>query len=237
MRKNWIIYRIDSPSGKIYIGKTSRFNKRMSYYKKINCGGQTKLFSSLQKHGFDNHVVSILDEFKSDSEFANGKEMFWIRSFMSNYCKWPEMDGLNLTDGGEGTAGYKASEEHKKILSEMHKANPSRGMKGKKVSDHTKGKIIEAMILSGWIKPKKPKPTKEETRLKMSLAKKGKPAYNKGKPMPEHQKELLRRINTGRPSWNKGKDYSFMSAEERKLKFGAHNIGNQYNKGRKHKAA
>ena len=33
--------------------------------------------------------------------YANGKEIFWIRSYMSNYSKWPEMRGLNLTDGGK----------------------------------------------------------------------------------------------------------------------------------------
>lgn len=44
----------------------------------------------------------------------------------------------------------------------------------------------------------------EETRLKQSIVKKGKPTKNKGKPMPAHVKEKIILANTGKPSWNKG---------------------------------
>ena len=55
--------------------------------------------------------------------------------------------------------------------------------------------------------------------------------------MPSHQIELLRNINTGRPSWNKGKTYDHLTQEERDKKFGSHNLGNSYNKDRKHSEA
>lgn len=71
-----------------------------------------------------------------------------------------------------------------------------------------------------------------ETRKKQSLAKKGKSPANKGKPMPLHQKELLRLINIGRIPHNKGSKFQGTD-DERKEKFGKHNIGNSYNKGRK----
>jgi len=230
---NWTIYKITSPSNKIYVGITTRFTKRMNYYKNNHCSGQKRLAASFKKYGYENHKVEIIEEFKGEENYALSKEMFWIRTYMVNFCKWPEYNGLNLTDGGQGTVGYKATDAHRKRLSEIHKRNPSRGMAGKKVSEETKQKIKEAREKNRIIKPIKRKPTKEETRLKMSLAKIGKPAHNKGKPMPLHQLELLRKINTGRPSPKKGKKFEG-SKEERKIKFGTQNIGNTYNKGRKH---
>ena len=46
-----------------------------------------------------------------DHKNADGKEMFWIRSYMSNKNKYPEQNGLNLTDGGEGRINAKMSED------------------------------------------------------------------------------------------------------------------------------
>lgn len=242
MIRNWVIYKILSPTNKVYIGVTSNYKKRYAYYKNNNISGQKKLFASFNKHGFYNHSFEVIDTLVGTLSQALSKEMFWIRTYMSNCVKYPEMNGMNLTDGGQGTIGYKASDELKKRLSDYHKKNPSRGMKGKKLSAESiaKGQAtrIANLIAKGEYRPPivKTKANKEETRLKQSLAKKGKPAHNKGKPMPEHQKELLRKINTGRPSWNKGKNYSHLSEEERKIKYGSHNIGNSYNKGRKHSA-
>lgn len=253
--KKWTIYRISSPSGKVYVGVTSNFKKRMSYYRTGLAKTQPCLGASFMKYGLLNHKFDVIEEFSSNLNYALGKEMFWIRSYMSNICKFPQYGGLNLTDGGDGTIGYKASDEHRKRLGEMHKANPSRGMLGKHLSEETKQKLrefnkknkpqgrskyTEEQRLAAS-KARKGKPNyagrgrkmSNEAKLKMSLAKKGKPAHNKGKPMPLHQIELLRKINTGRPSWNKGKNYDHLTEEERKEKFGKHNKGNTFNKGRK----
>lgn len=62
---------------------------------------------------------------------------------MSNACKYPFYNGLNLTDGGEGSLGYKASPELRKRLSEYHKSNPSMGMLGKKLTDDQKKHLSE----------------------------------------------------------------------------------------------
>lgn len=230
---NWTIYKIENPKGKIYIGVTSNFRKRLNYYtnhKGIN--RQRRLSASLVKYGCEEHKFSILEEFVSDSDYALGKEMFWIRNYMSNYCKWPEFNGLNLTDGGQGTIGYKMSDEHKKRLSEIHKKNPSKGSQGKRVSQETIAKILATRKIKYPPGSIKRKPATDATKLKISLSKKGQSPPNKGKPMPKHQMELLRKINTGRPSHRKGKKFEG-TEEERKIKFGAHNIGNAYNKGRK----
>lgn len=51
-------------------------------------------------------------------------------------------------------------------------------------------------------------PITEEQRRKQSLAKKGKPSWNKGIPLPEHRREVWNKINVGRPSWNKGRQWT-----------------------------
>lgn len=178
--KKWVIYKIISPTGRIYIGKSINKHSRFNSYKNLNCKSQPLLYKSLLKYGYKAHKIEIIEAFDSDNGYASGKEMFWIRSNMSNTRKWPKMRGMNLTDGGEGTIGYKAT---------------------------------------------------ISTRKKLSLAKKGKPPHNKGK---KGEQVAWNKGLTGFSSpWNKGKNYSHLSDEEKKIKFGKHNIGNAYNKGRK----
>lgn len=52
------IYKITSPSGKIYIGQSRDLDKRLKSYK---CGssktkGQPKLYNSFEKYGIDNCI-------------------------------------------------------------------------------------------------------------------------------------------------------------------------------------
>jgi group I intron endonuclease len=113
--KDWVIYKITSPSGRVYIGKSSNWMNRYSNYKYFKTAKQVHkqrvLYSSLVKYGFEDHKVEVLERFSSDSNYSSGKEMFWIRSFMCNFSKYPEQRGMNLTDGGEGNLGWKRPEE------------------------------------------------------------------------------------------------------------------------------
>lgn len=203
--RNWVIYRITSPSGRVYIGRTSNFKQRVRQYryaakKNLNC----IINKSLCKYGFGNHTIEIIDSFCGDLPFCQGKEMFWIRSYMSNVNRWTEMNGLNLNDGGDGNIGHKLSDETKKKLSDWNKANPSLGGLGKSPS--------------------------KETRLKMSAAKIGKSPWNKGK--KGSQVAWNKGLKAGNP-WNKGSKFDYLTNGERKERFGKHNIGNTYNRGRK----
>lgn len=204
---NWVIYKITSPSDKVYIGKTSNYERRMYLYKHSSNKRQRHLYHSFKKYGFKEHKVDIIDSFIGTLGDSNSKEMFWIRTYMSNYSKFPEMGGMNLTDGGEGLIGVKITDETIQKMKKWHKENPKKNMLGKKATD--------------------------ETKLKQSIAKIGKSPYNKGK------KGIQVAWNKGlkgvTKAWNKGKSYSYLSEEERKEKFGKHNIGNSYNKGRKQK--
>ena len=61
-----------------------------------------------------------------------------------------------------------------------------------------------------------------ETKQKISLAKKGTPAWNKGIPLTEECKQKLSETMLGRPSWNKGKKHSI----EHNLKNSLAKVGN-----------
>lgn len=59
------IYKITSPSGKVYIGQTINVYKRWEYdYKPLNCKGQPKLLNSLKKYGYEAHKFEVLEECK-----------------------------------------------------------------------------------------------------------------------------------------------------------------------------
>jgi len=56
------IYKITSPSGKVYIGQSINIYKRFKRYNKLDCKGQSKLFRSLFKYHPENHFFEIIHE-------------------------------------------------------------------------------------------------------------------------------------------------------------------------------
>ena len=56
------IYKIISPTGKIYIGQSIDLLKRKNDYIKLRCKDQIRLFNSINKHGWDNHVFEIIEQ-------------------------------------------------------------------------------------------------------------------------------------------------------------------------------
>ena len=68
------IYKITSPSGKIYIGQSNNINDRISQYKRKKCKQQTILYRSIKKHGWDKHIFEILCQ--CDSEKLNELEKY-----------------------------------------------------------------------------------------------------------------------------------------------------------------
>jgi group I intron endonuclease len=155
--RDWTIYKITSPSGRVYVGITFDLQKRFKYYRGHNCKSQRLLHHSLIKYGFDSHTTDVIDTFRSDYNYALGKEMFWIRSYMCNYSKFKEQRGMNLCDGGVGSIGRVMSEEAKQRLREVNT--------GKKASAETRAKLSKRM--KGSKMPKR----SEEYKKRMSEAK------------------------------------------------------------------
>lgn len=149
MIRNWIIYKITSPSGRVYIGRTCNPKKRLRHYQYGDHKGQTRISASIMKYGWDKHLVETIDSFSGTNGFAAGKEIFWIRSYMCNYSKWPYVGGLNLTDGGEGFLGYKLTDAQRIARSEWAKQYFMKNggtNKGRQMSEEQK------KFLSGYYK-------------------------------------------------------------------------------------
>lgn len=156
------VYRIIFPNNKSYIGKTLNFSKRVREHKDLykrekypeyNC----KLYKAIRKYGWDNlNIVSLEDNIPE--ELLNIKECEYIQGFNSF------KNGYNSTTGGEGNI---LSEDHKRKISEAQIGEKNHNY-GKKASLETRKKMSESHS------KRQRMPTSEETKLKISLSKKGK---------------------------------------------------------------
>jgi group I intron endonuclease len=132
-----VIYKITNPKGKVYIGCTIDFKRRLSEYRRLNIRGQVKLYNSLIKYKFNNHMFEVIEE--CDESILHEREIYWIKYF--NCIE----EGLNIRLGnrtgalmdstkqkiskalkgrkntwikqGGGATGYKYTEEQKQKMS------------------------------------------------------------------------------------------------------------------------
>lgn len=94
-----VIYKIQSPSGKTYVGKTYDLRKRINAHKRsVRKGSSIILHNSIRKYGWDAHILSVIEEV--DDEKLNEREILWIAE-LKTYCYEHKM-GLNMTKGGDG---------------------------------------------------------------------------------------------------------------------------------------
>jgi group I intron endonuclease len=73
------IYKITSPSGRIYIGQSIDIEKRYVYYKALVCKSQPKLYRSFLKYGFENHLFETIEN--CTIEQLNDRERYWQEFF------------------------------------------------------------------------------------------------------------------------------------------------------------
>jgi group I intron endonuclease len=129
------IYKITSPSGKIYIGQSVNVLKRISDYKKNkNVDQQPKLYNSFLKYGTEKHIFEKLCECEENE--LNDKERYYQDFY--NVIK----NGLNcrLTKSKDRSGFF--SEETKNKM----KLNHSRYFKGKKLSKKHCEKISKGLM-------------------------------------------------------------------------------------------
>lgn len=161
------VYKLTSPSRKVYIGITGRpINQRWANgkgYKKCPA-----VHKAINKYGWDNFDKEILVEDLTEND-AKEMEIFFIKLFKSNEKK----HGYNLTDGGEGTSGRIVSEETRRIISEKNK--------GKKLTEEQKEHLRQINL---------GKRQSEETKRKRSESMKGKKHPHKRVFSEEEKKRL-----------------------------------------------
>lgn len=195
------IYKITSPTKKIYIGQSTNISCRFNSYKNYRCKQQPRLYNSLMKHGHEKHKFEIL--MQCSKEELDQYEIYYIELFQTfNYAY-----GLNLQSGGYNGS---PSEETRQKLRELNlgkkysaETNYKKGsMRGKTHSEETLLKMRSVkrsdeykLNISNKLKGKKKsiehnlnnskshigKHPTLESRLKMSIASKGKPKSDETK--------------------------------------------------------
>jgi hypothetical protein len=167
------IYKITSPSGRVYVGQAVNIEKRWRYYNKVVCKGQTRLYNSFVKYGVDKHIFEVLEECLEES--LNIRERYW-----QEYYNTVE-SGLNLKLTKTKDKSGRLSKETKKKIGESN----SIALTGKILSEETKNKIGEG---------NKGKVVAEEVKAKMSS---NSAKYWKGKTFSEEHKTNIQKGRQG----------------------------------------
>ncbi len=102
------IYKITSPSGKVYIGLSKNIEERWRGYsvKKKTMPQQRKLYYSFKKYGVENHKFEVLEECKFEELVE--KEIYYIKKYNSIE------EGLNVSRGGYYFWEMNLGKKHKK---------------------------------------------------------------------------------------------------------------------------
>lgn len=153
----WTVYRHTSPSGRVYIGITSKEDVRQRW--KYGEGYRLcRMFNkAIKKYGWKNIKHEVLFRGLSEDR-AKNLEIALIRHYKNLGISY------NITNGGQGILGMKFSEESKE---KMRKAKL-----GRTLPEETKRKMSLSRI--GRECPTKGIPWSEERREHMSKIKKGK---------------------------------------------------------------
>lgn len=194
---------------RVYIGYTSQeINK---YWKqhidKANRKSKSNryFYRALKKYGKDAFSFEIIAEY-DDVDIAKIAEIQTIAEYKSNVVRYGDAFGFNMTDGGDGHRGG-LSEEHKQNISIALKGRPGRKHTEEtkqKISISKKGMVSPNKGKTGQIPWNKGKKASDETKLRQSEARKGKPT-KKGK--DRHPYEMEERIRqeyaNGNTTWKK----------------------------------
>jgi group I intron endonuclease len=194
------IYKIINPKGKVYIGQTIDYDRRLRHYRLLKCKQQPKLYASFVEYGYSSHKISLIKECEVE------KLTKWERHFQEMY-KSVGVNGLNciLVKDEHFTGGH--SEESKKkisdslkgrkanknainaliqynktrILTDKNRINLGNGNRGKKFSEEWKAKLSKAKL--GITKT-------DEVKNKISQSLKGRTFSE------EHRQKLKSRVIT-----------------------------------------
>lgn len=174
MQKIIGIYKITSPSGKIYIGQSKDIYSRWKSYRSIICNGQPKLYNSLKKYGWNEHLKEIFQCLESE---LNSHEVYYIDLFQTFNSK----HGMNLRSGGEVS---KFSDESRLKMSLKRKGViPSAEQKIKSMNSRIKNGTV-----NGWRFKHKP-----ECKERLSKIRKGKPTKSGWNHTDEFKKKMSKR--------------------------------------------
>lgn len=153
------IYKITSPSGKIYIGQSKDLHRRKSdynRYSKKSCR-QVKIIASINKYGWLNHIFEIVE--LCSIEELSVKERFWQEYYDS------VENGLNCI--------YVKTDEKPAVFNSESRLKMSTSRLGKRHSDERKKNMSKARIGRVLSQKTKDKISKSLSGKSKNLSKKG----------------------------------------------------------------
>jgi len=97
MTNNPGIYRITSPTQRVYIGQTWNLHARIRSYRAMHCKTQKVLYRSLSKHKVESHKIEVLAElpFDTTQDILDNFEILYISQHKE--CGFKMM---NIKEGG-----------------------------------------------------------------------------------------------------------------------------------------
>lgn len=155
--KTGVIYAIENKvNGKMYIGLTTDLKRRFNLHKrklKNNNHFNKHLQNSFNKYGRDKFNFKVIEKNIPKNKLCK-KEIGYIKKYKSY------KEGYNLTLGGEGLKGYKATRKTREKLSKAF-SGENHPFYGKKRSKETKDKISKNVSGDNnakyWLGKKRPK--------------------------------------------------------------------------------
>lgn len=136
-----IIYKITSPTRRIYVGKTYNLNQRIDDYKcKRYRSKKSIIIDSIKKYGWDSHKIETIESI--DDSLLNEREIFWIKKLKTYHYEYEQ--GMNLTKGGDGQR-HSWKHDKERVAKAKLRCGENAPMYGKKISEEAKIKISESL--------------------------------------------------------------------------------------------
>lgn len=162
------VYKVENKiNGKVYIGVTNNFKRRMREHKNESENPKQNdraIYRAIRKYGWNNFDKIILEENNTIEECFK-REQYYIDKYNSLNSKY----GYNMTIGGIGGKTHDVSGEKNPMygrkLTDEHKAKMSKSLKGKKKPEGHGRRVSEAL---------KGKPKSEKHKENLKKANKGK---------------------------------------------------------------
>lgn len=198
------IYKIISPSNRIYIGQSVDIKKRWVNYKALNhCNEQKKLYNSFLKYGVESHVFEIIHECDL------GELNFWEAYYGELFDATNSETGLNIRECGgskgrqsqdtkdkigDAHRGKSKSEEHIKKLVESHLGQVAwnKGLKLPDFSERMMGEKNPMFGKRGKDCHNYGRKDSEEVRMKKSKSRKGRKLTSESIVKREETKRMIR---------------------------------------------
>jgi group I intron endonuclease len=136
------IYKLTSPSGKIYIGQTTNLKdrKRCLYNTNKYYSGH-KLDNAIKKYGIENFKYEIIAQVEIEDKLLLREHLDILeKQYIEKFDSYN--NGYNMTLGGSGSTGCFQTEESKKKISQKAKGRKG-SMLGRHLTEEQKRKVSE----------------------------------------------------------------------------------------------